>query len=90
MAKPEEEEIVRINVLLPLKERDAFDLSCRHKPGQIRTSMSWRIRELLAADAAGDTVMPPRRKPPKRGGVPYSKAAAAPPAPAKGKGREKK
>lgn len=75
MGKDDRDKIVRINVLVPLSERDAFDLACR--VGKPRTSMNWRIRELMRADSKGTTGVP-KSEPPKRGGPPHSKTPATP------------
>ena len=48
---------VRINVILPLSEREAFDRWCRYG-GRPKQSMTWRIRKLIEADAAGKVDLP--------------------------------
>ncbi len=47
-----DEQVVRINVLLPESERTAFDRWCRYGASP-KVSMNMRIRQLLRADSAG-------------------------------------
>jgi len=62
---PKEEPMVRINVILPLSERERFDQTCRYN-GKIKQSMNWRIRELIRADIEGRVALT-RTPPPLKG-----------------------
>ncbi|MDE2107021.1 MAG: hypothetical protein KGL39_57975 [Patescibacteria group bacterium] len=62
---PEDEPMVRINVILPLSVREQFNQACQFN-GKVKQSMNWRITELLRADIEG-RISVPRTSPPAKG-----------------------
>jgi hypothetical protein len=67
MAKAQKDtNMVRINVILPESEREAFDKWCRYGATH-KVSMNLRIRQLLKADAAGKINLSRTAEPAGRG-----------------------
>jgi hypothetical protein len=74
---PKGEKMVRINIVLPESEREAFDKWCRYG-GKPKVSMNRRLRALLLADVQGQIPIP------RKAGS-DDEAAPAPAEPTKGR-----